>query len=201
MAPLGVAPNQPFDPKGKFPKIMKTWAALAVAVMLIAVGHFATSPHRLVMTLRGEIPEGTAEGITWSEPIKLEGRSGAVELASRSAGLKNDWLYLDLALVNETTGKVFHVGQELSYYSGPGWSEGSRLKSTTVGPVPPGDYILRAKPIFDRTKSRKLTYLVEVYQGPRRVGIFLLGFILISIVPILAIIGRTSFENRRWNQE
>ncbi|GLS23606.1 hypothetical protein GCM10007874_66270 [Labrys miyagiensis] len=74
---------------------------------------------------------------------------GNVEIDSNAA-LDNDWLELDMTLVNTETNQSYPVSQALERYSGYDedgfWSEGSNENSVLLPPVPAGTYKLLIEP-------------------------------------------------------
>ncbi len=76
-------------------------------------------------------------------------KEGNVEIRT-SASLQNDWLELDVSLVNEKTGQSFDTVQGMEHYSGfedgEAWSEGDPTSTVTFDHVPAGDYRLVVSP-------------------------------------------------------
>jgi hypothetical protein len=67
-----------------------------------------------------------------------------------STSLDNNWIGLDLMLVNKATGQAWPVTRELAYYygrdGGESWSEGSRSDEVVFLDIPPGTYYLTVDP-------------------------------------------------------
>jgi hypothetical protein len=56
--------------------------------------------------------------------------------------LTQEWIYVNIALVNRVTNEVRYLEQNMEYYYGEDWSEGSRNNYKTVCCVEPGTYHL-----------------------------------------------------------
>ena len=66
--------------------------------------------------------------------FELKGRITNVEVETKT-DLSNNWVYINYALINESTGQAFDFGREVSYYNGRdsdgNWSEGGRNRAVT----------------------------------------------------------------------
>lgn len=137
-----------------------------------------------------------------SEPFELGGSSGRVVIQAESA-LSNAWLSLDFSLVNEKTEKRYDAEVDLEYYYGTdsdgSWTEGSRSKSDTISGVPPGRYRLLIGSVGD-PKLTSQQFTVQVLRGGHFFSNFFLTFIVICIYPLIVLIRRATFEQRRWSQ-
>ena len=74
---------------------------------------------------------------------------GALDIAAATQ-LDNNWLELELSLINEKTGEEFEADKTLEYYhgyeGGESWSEGSNTETIRFSSVPEGDYHLNIYP-------------------------------------------------------
>jgi hypothetical protein len=84
-----------------------------------------------------------------TDPFTLDGRPSSVGL-SVDTNLSNNWMFVNLSLINEGTNVALDVGRELEYYfgveDGESWSSGSRRGNIVVPSVPPGHYYRKATP-------------------------------------------------------
>ena len=208
----GVYSNQPNPHEGKPAASFKLFAAfLAIA---LAVLIFFTMTHKSDAVYTGNFkfdPSAQTDQSAVSPPFELTGsHTMAVHVESRAAVSQN-WIYLQMALVNQATNESFDFGETLSYYSGvdggESWSEGSSKQGTTVHRVPPGRYYLRVDPEREReagesqvAASRVIEYKVAVFQGATNYGLFFIVILLLLPPPILAWLRYRSFENKRWSE-
>jgi len=135
-------------------------------------------------------------------------RKAATEIEIKS-DLNNNWMALNIALINEQTAEAFDFGKELSNYSGVDdgekWSEGSKDTTVTIPEVPPGRYYLRIEPDkekqSDETKTafaKPIKYAIIVRHDVPAVGMFFLVLFLLLIPPVWGSYRRWSFEQTRW---
>ena len=208
----GVYANQPNPHEGKPAACFKLFAifmALALAALV-----FISMTHKSEPVYTGAFkfdPSAQTDQSVVSPPFDLTGsHSMAVHVESRAAVSQN-WVYLQMALVNQATNESFDFGETLSYYSGvdegESWSEGSSRQGTTVHRVPPGRYYIRIDPEREReagespgAASRVIEYRVAVFQGATNYGLFFIVILLLLPPPILAWLRYRHFENQRWSE-
>jgi hypothetical protein len=148
---------------------------------------------------RGE-PKG--EGSFVTNTFLLGGRTSSVEVAT-SAGVQNDWIYVNYALINQDTGQAWDFGREVSFYSGydsdGSWSEGKQDDTVVVPSVPPGKYYLRIEPEADASHST-IVYTVDVKRDVPVTAFYGIGFLALLIPAILVTWRSVSFERSRWSE-
>lgn len=80
-----------------------------------------------------------------SEPFALRGRASNVTIEI-TTNLNNQWIYLELALIERNTGASVAINRELGYYQGVDegerWSEGSASDEAVLSAIPAGLYYL-----------------------------------------------------------
>ena len=208
----GVYANQPNPHEGKPAAALKLFGAF-FAIALALLIFFAMS-HKSEPIFTGKFsfdPTSQSDQTAVSKPFDIAGsHTTALHVESRAA-VDQNWVYLQMALVNEATNESFDFGETLSYYSGvdegESWSEGSSRQGTTVHKVPPGRYYLRIDPERDRepgesaaAASRPIDYRVEVFQGATNYGLFFIVILLLLPPPVIAWLRYRFFENRRWSE-
>ncbi|MCX5744199.1 MAG: DUF4178 domain-containing protein, partial [Proteobacteria bacterium] len=185
----GVGANQPYPLRGW------GWIAVAAFVLLAFVGGAkATSSHGTMIASQTLVLASHAGGLTpaaevvptieFSEKFHVAGGKN-LELSFDAGILSNNWVYAAVDLVNDATGQVISVDQNIEYYAGvedgESWSEGDRRESTVIVPIPEGDYVMRVEAQHGGSTNEDL--VVEVRQGVFRgrwwllaVGCLLLPF-------------------------
>lgn len=209
---VGVYANQPNPHEGKPAasfKLFGVFLAIALAVLI-----FIGMTHKSEPSYTGSFkfdPSSQSDQSSVSPVFELTGsHTTAVHVESRAAVSQN-WVYLQMALVNEATNESFDFGETLSYYSGvdegESWSEGSSKQGTTVHRVPPGRYYIRIDPEREREAGesaaaglRVIEYKVAVFQGVTNYGLFFIVILLLLPAPILAWLRYRHFENKRWSE-
>ena len=197
-APVGVAPNQP-SPHTESGRYGWTFAAFAALVVAMQLFFTLRAPRSTVWQGVLTVPVGQQKAQLTTEPFRIDGERNLAIL--QSTNLSNNWLYIDLGLINRQTGETFWVGRELSYYHGvefdTSWSEGEREETVLLGIVPAGEYLLEAEAetqaqAFDLVDRITLVSDVPVWSSFWLV----LGFL--AIFPLWSWLRETSFERRRW---
>ena len=126
------------------------------------------------------------------------GRNVAFEL---SAGVSNNWLYAVIDLINDDTGDVVSFDKSIEYYAGNdaddgAWSEGTTTASEVLGPVPPGNYLLRVEGQHGGAGAVELTVVVR--QGVFRAMWFVLCLGVLVVVFGIAGLRASGVHRRRW---
>lgn len=201
MRPVGVYANQPSPHAGSLPRYLAAFAAFAVLAVAIQIGFVVTAQNKEV----------------WRETVSLGGAAhqlervtGSFEIGGRDTNLvlrnatnvANNWLYLDMTLVDEAAGRSWHADREVSYYSGHdsdgAWSEGDPKDEVVFAGVPAGRYHLElaaeTQPGARAPVTSQLSVLRDV-PGWLNLGL-LLG--ALALGPVFAYMRSAGFESRRW---
>lgn len=163
--------------------------------------------------------------VLWSL-IKLGGRSGMIDLPSSiyteetltdtftitkpnslcrakfKSSISNNWVYLDLAIINENEEAVMDFSAQMSYYSGyeggEHWSEGSKTDSVVFKIKDPGEYSFLVK---GETASSSVhpNISIDVRQNVVLTRYFLIFFALTAFAAVVEILRKFNFEKKRWS--
>ncbi len=203
---VGIAPAQPNPFKAKASETWKfTWLWVGMlAALLVAFGMTGTTTQYYSETF--SIPptavSGSPEAQRFSEPFRIP-KKVPLEVTVQAPGLSNNWLGVDVALVNTESGEVISVYDETSYYSGvddgESWSEGSRDNSKQTDDVDPGQYVVRVTPQFEAGRPTDFTVSVAADAG---VGVCwpVVILLLMLVAPIYYSARASGFETQRWNE-
>ncbi len=201
-SPVGVFSNQPNPHTGSAKAILRTFALLMLALALMFGLNRMTARNELVFS--GQYRYTRAQGDTSAfvtDPFELKGRQSNVDVRI-DTDLDQEWMYLNLALIDEGTGQAYDVGREISYYSGRdsdgSWSEGSRDDHFRLGSVPSGRYILRVAPEGGSDLMRDVNYSVTIERDVPGYLLYGLAFLALFIPMLLAQVPGAAFEQRRW---
>jgi ribosomal protein L37AE/L43A len=138
-----------------------------------------------------------------SAAFKVTGRASNL-MIKQNTQLNNSWLATDVALVEQSTGAVFHAEREAAYYSGTdsdgAWTEDNSRQEIIFSQVPAGDYYLKIEADSDWSDGSKpavTDYIKVVRDVPQWSNFwFLLLFLLVG--PAIYYYMRYRFEVKRW---
>jgi hypothetical protein len=199
LPPRGVYANQPNPHEENHRRTCRRFwifssVAVAIYVLLLFIG-----PAGGLMTQQVSYgPNDDEPKLTREFPLPR----GAHRLEiSHSTNLANNWVGLNMTLVNKETGEAWQAYRELSRYEGvddgESWSEGSRDDEVVFTDLPPGTYLLAEEPDMDPGAPRVGAEVKIATAGPRWSSL-LLTVIFLMAFPIWTRIRKGSFEVRRW---
>lgn len=202
---LGVFANQP-SPHER--RLRSTWRFASVsigALFVLMLLCLLFMQNRVVFDQEYVYVAGRPGEASFVTPtFELGGRRTNVEVETRTS-LDNQWIYISYALINDETGEAWDFGREISYYHGQdsdgSWSEGSRNDSATLSSIPSGRYYLRIEPESapeSGPRPSPIRYRVIVRRDVTGYWMFIVGFVLLLIPPVLVTIRRFKFEAARW---
>jgi hypothetical protein len=197
-ARTGVAPNQPPPFANVLSVIWKLAAYALVAAWLVQI---YGGDDTLVTDSRVHIEPVDAGKALRTAVFNVPKRSNVVVISAVS--LQNNWMELDLSLVNENSNKAYAATQVIEYYSGvddgESWSEGSTRSETRFSAVESGNYRLLIEPSTGAISPSGMDMAVEIKRGVPVWSNFWMIALLILIFPIYAVIYRWYFEYKRWD--
>jgi len=198
--PVGVAPCQPRPLEGAAARVYTLFFWFFLAAFAVQMVTAFTARNQRVFQRAYSYDPHAAEKSFVSEPFDIPGRTSNVVVKSH-ADVSNDWIYLNLALIDEASGHAYDFGREISYYSGSdsdgSWSEGNRDDSAVIAAVPPGTYYLRVEP---ENGGGPATYSIAVYRDVPRWSFFFCALAALSVIPAFVFWRRASFEIQRWSE-
>jgi hypothetical protein len=146
--------------------------------------------------------EAKGEASFVTDTFELTGRTSNVEVTT-SAGLQNNWIYLNYALISQDTGQAWDFGREVSFYAGYDsdgyWTEGSMRDTVIVPSVPPGKYYLRIEPETAAVHP-PIVYIVDVTRDVPVSAFYWIGFLALLVPAIIVTWRSVSFERTRWSE-
>ncbi len=199
--PIGVYANQPNPWDETHRRVCRLFWKLALLAVLLQVFFVGVASGKLL--LRQELlfsPQLAGESVVSRE---FEVRDKPRKLTVRNTTtLDNNWIGLEMMLVNKASGAAWPATRELSYYSGrdggESWSEGSRDDEVVFRDVPPGTYYLTFDPDLAPDKPLTVRDTVEVLSGGAGWSNFVMVLIFLAIFPLFTRLRHAAFEAGRW---
>jgi hypothetical protein len=178
---------------------------LLMGSCVVAVGMMQDK--EVFQTAKSFMPGSPGENSYVTPVFELTGRDANVEVDIQT-DVDNQWVYFNLALINDGTGQAWDWGREVSHYTGRdsdgSWSEGSSTDSSTLGHISAGKYYLRVEPEWSRDPSssagpqRPIRYTLTVKRDVPVMWPYMIAFVLLFIPPIWKSIRIRAFEQKRW---
>jgi hypothetical protein len=208
-AQTGVAPNQPSTVSSLAPTIGKYWGfflSVIIAIqflLMISAGNEQAYRSDFVWRLND------TEKLKVTPQFELKHGLTNVDFKLYSP-VQNNWMEVEVDLVNDQTGKTYEFEQGVEYYSGfdidGSWTEGSQTSHVTLSSIPAGLYHLNiqasgpaSNPWSTGAQPTELTYSVTVTRDVITWSNFFWAIALISIFPALMWWRSRSFEQARWS--
>jgi hypothetical protein len=198
--PQGVAPTQPYSRSPSRLQFMKISACFGLLLLVLGVGSLFTKGSK-VQDFSISSTHYMAGEDTESFEIK---NAPTVCRAKFESNLNNGWVYLVVSLVGgagEQKKELLSFSKEMSFYSGSGWSEGSRKGNSLFRIDAPGEYKfhVQGEAGSDGGKSTSgPSVMMSVYQGALPCRYFLIFAIASLAYPAASLIRQAYFEKRRW---
>lgn len=199
-APVGVAPNQP-SPYAAKNRALWGWTFVFFGAMtVLQILSQAASREASVFAQGFSYSNNDPNKMKVSPKFVLPGDLANLQVIG-NADVSNNWMDLDMTLVNDTTGQkyVFHDGIE--YYYGTdsdgAWSEGSRTNDVILPEVPGGTYYLTLQPTASVASAN---YGVEVKRDVCLWSNYWLALFMLLLFPLFAAFQAYRFEVSRWSE-
>lgn len=197
--PTGVYANQPNPWEESHRTVcQRFWklALLAVALQIIALLVF---PGRELLRQPFQFaPPAAQEQQSRTFLINHAVRRLAVH---HQTSLNNNWMAVDLLLVNQATGQARRTSREISFYHGYDdghWSEGSQDDEVVFRDIPPGTYYLVLDPEFPPETRTPVSVTLSVTAGGIGWANLVLLMLFLAAFPIFSRFRLAAFEARRW---
>lgn len=202
---IGVGPNQPGRYQAEH--VAKVWFSFAVAfafATFIQIMSAFTAHSKVVYENSYELDADSKNKTISTELFNLP-RQSNVEI-SNYASLDNEWLELDMALVNAKDETIKETKQALEYYSGMDydgyyWKEGDADKDSVFSAVPEGDYRVLIDADFDAYyKRRPVVFRIKIKRDVSNWSNYGFTLLLLILYPAYVTFRHTHLESARWSK-
>ena len=201
--PWSVAPNQPFTggfyyTYGLIPLLL----LFIVAVFMLPISGMKSTALPTQDIVLPPMTNATTPQTIFTQPFEIKGNRN-VRVTAEAQGIDNSWVELDADLVNEQTSVVESVPINIEYYHGSdsdgAWTEGNKEQDATMSSIAGGKYTLRIAGSWGNW-NQPLPLRVKVEQNIVRGVNFCCAFVVLLIIPLLAIFRKITFESKKWSE-
>lgn len=201
IAPVGVYANQPNPWEETNRRVFKLFWKLALAAIVLQIFFAYIAGGRTLLRQDFVLSPQMAEDSVVTREFEVKGKPRKITVRN-STSLDNNWIGLDLMLVNKGSGQAWPVTREVAYYygrdGGESWSEGNREDEVVFLNIPPGTYYLTVDPDIAPEKPVPVHDTIEVRSGGAGWSNFWMLMIFLVIFPIFTVMRRAAFETGRW---
>ena len=205
----GVAPNQPSTVSSDVLEIKQFWGVFIAALFIIQIAIYKGSKHDEVHTGNFVYKANDTEKVKASPPFKLRHGKSNVDF-KLYAPVENNWLEVQVDLVNDQTGTTYEFEQGVEYYSGYDsdgrWSEGNVNSHVTLSSIPDGTYHFNVEASGTVSNAwsaaptlADIPYSITVTRDVVTWADFFWALALVSVFPIFMWWRSHSFELMRWS--
>ena len=197
--PIGVYANQPNPWAETARRVWWLFAKLALLAVLVQAFFLFISSEKLLLRQDFNFePRSTDE--VQSREFAITGKARKIAVR-QSTSLDNNWMGVDLLLVNKTTGQAWPASREISYYWGYDdgrWTEGSRDDEVVFLNIPAGTYYLTLDPDMAPNNYMAVRDRLEVLTPHIGWSNFVILLLFLLAFPAFAAMRKAAFETRRW---
>ena len=208
LPPAVVGANAPNPYVGPTERVWKFSLIAISAATLMQLGGCVMSDSAVVGASQFQFFSGDKERTVTLQRFTIP-KDGNVEI-STAATLDNDWLEVDVSLVNEKTDQAFDVTQGMESYSGyedgKSWKEGDPTSTVTIQNVPAGDYKLVVSPdagSFSTTQPVKrnvsIPGQIRIRRDVMNWSNYFVSLVLLLAFPLYLLFRERAFEYSRWS--
>ncbi|MFZ1641081.1 MAG: DUF4178 domain-containing protein [Candidatus Contendobacter sp.] len=199
-ARIGVGASQPSPYEAQRPRFRRLrWLFLGLLFVGQIIAIVLSSDER-VHQQTFVFDASTKDKTLTSELFALSGRASNVVIRAET-NLDNQWIYLDLALIERDTGASIAIGREIGYYQGVDegerWSEGDASDEAVLSGIPPGLYYLSVEGELPPS-APIVTCTFTVFRDVPGWTNFFLALLGLLVVPFIFSWRARAFERTRW---
>lgn len=197
--PVGIFANQPNPWAEPHRRAWRLFWKLALATILVQAFFVFLSGGKLLLRQDFVFDPRAADEVQTRE-FEITGKPRKIAVKNTTS-LDNNWMGLDLLLVNKSSGAAWPAARELSFYSGYDdgrWTEGSQDDEVVFLNIPAGTYYLTLDPDMAPNKPVAVRDSVEVHTAGAGWSNFVLVMAFLAVFPLFAYFRYAAFEARRW---
>ena len=198
--PIGTYLNQPNPYLAKSRQLKWIVPLVVLILLLVQIVSSHNAAHQQVFAASYTYRAGASNAPIVTEPFEIKGGNQALEY-HLSAPVDNNWLELDMDLVNAGTHQAADTReQSLEIYHGNDdgyWSEGSGSKKALIPAVSPGKYYLTIEASADPA-VQAMPFSVKVVRDVVVWSNFWIALGVVLVYPLYCWMRSYTFERARW---
>lgn len=199
--PLGVFANQPNPWEETHRSVCRLfWRLALLAVVAQALFMLFAGGGKLLLRQDFDFAAPAVDELQ-SREFTVDERVRRLKVRNTTS-LDNNWLGLNLTLVDKNRGNAWPASRELAYYygndGGESWSEGNRQDEVVFPDIPPGTYYLTVDADLAPEKPVPVHDRMEVMSVGAGWSNFVLLLIFLALFPIFTRLRHAAFEVQRW---
>ena len=201
IAPVGIFANQPNPWAETHRRVCSLFWKLALVAVVLQVFFGLLGSGKVLLRQEFTLSPQMAEDSVVTNEFQVRDRPRKLTVRN-STSLDNNWIGLDLLLVNKASGQAWPAARELAYYygndGGESWSEGNRTDEVVFLDIPPGTYFLTVDPDIAPEKPVPVRDVIEVSSGGAGWSNFVMVMLFLVFFPVFTRLRFAAFEARRW---
>lgn len=198
--PIGVYANQPSPWAETHARLCRLFWRLTLVAMAFQASFVFVGSSQSLLRQDLEFSPANQEETQATRTFELK-RQGKLTVQN-ATNLDNNWVGLNMTLVDQKTGAAWPANREISYYhgyeDGESWSEGAQEDEVVFRDIPPGTYYLAVDPDLSQEKPGPVRTSLTVSRGGAGWSNYVLLMLFLAAFPIFSRLRMASFEVRRW---
>ena len=201
--PIGVFANQPNPWEATHKRVCRLFWMLGLLATVIQLFFVYVVGGQMLLRQTLDFSPHMAEDSLTTKEFVVRDKPRKITVHNRTS-LDNNWIGLEMTLVNKATGEAWPASREIAYYygndDGESWSEGNRDDEVVFLAIPPGTYYVAVDPDMSTEKPVPVRDTIEISSGGIGWSNYVMLMIYLIIFPFFTRLRRAAFEARRWSE-
>ena len=199
-ASVGIGMNQPNPRSESHRKVCSAfWKFLALATVAQLLWFFVLGGHTLLDQRLVFSPQNEESITTQTFELDRDARSLAFR---HDTDLDNNWLGLNLTLIEKKSGRAWITQTDVAYWhgvdDGESWSEGDRSREMVFRDLPAGTYYFVIDPEISAEKPVSVADRIRVTRDQAAWSNFFFLLAFLATLPLFSRYRVNAFETERW---
>jgi hypothetical protein len=201
--PIAVFANQPNPWEATHKRVCHLFWKLGLLATIVQLFFFYIVGGQMLLRQTLDFSPQMAEDSLTTKEFVVRDKPRKITVRNTTT-LDNNWIGLDMMLVNKASGEAWPASREIAYYygndGGESWSEGNRDDEVVFLSIPPGTYYVTVDPDMSTEKTVAVRDTIEIFSGGIGWSNYVMLMIYLIIFPFFTRLRRAAFEARRWSE-